>query len=254
LGEERAWVEVDLGAVCHNAMRVAEAAHPARLLVMVKADGYGLGAVEVAKAVSSVAPYALGVATLGEAVALRDAGLEGRIIVFAPCATLEAPALARHGLDAAILGPAGLECLAAAGVPLHLEIDTGMGRAGLAAERVNEWGPRLAALIDGGARLETVFTHFHSAGHDAQATRDQAARFEEALEALETAGVPLPLRHAANSDAIRADAQYHLDLVRPGLYLYGGGCGRGLSTRLPDSEPVACVRARVLEVRDLASG
>jgi len=250
----RAWVEVDLGAVFRNAERVAGAVRPARLIVMVKADGYGLGATEVARAVSSLDPYALGVATADEAVALRLGGFEGRIIVFAACAARDAPTLARHGVDAAVLGPSALESLTAAGVPLHLEIDTGMGRAGLDSARVHEWGPRLAALLEQGAHLETVFTHFHSAGHDERATRGQAARFQAALGALARMGVSVPPRHAANSDAISGDRQYHLDLVRPGLYLYGGGRGRGLSTRLPDSEPVACVHARVLEVRDLAPG
>lgn len=250
----RAWVEVDLDALRRNAERVVEVVRPARLIAMVKADGYGLGAVRVAAALSSLEPYALGVATVDEAISLRAAGCEERIIVFFPCAALDAPELTRHGLEAAVLGPEALERLASAGVPLHVEVDTGMGRAGLAAERVAEWGPRLAALIERGARLETVFTHFHSAGDDGGATRGQAARFEEALRALVAAGVPPPLRHAANSDAIQVDAQYHLDLVRPGLYLYGGGRGRGLSARLPDSEPVAHVRARVLEVRDLAPG
>lgn len=252
--EARAWIEVDLDALRRNWMRLARHVAPAGILPMIKADGYGLGAVRVARALAPLEPWAFGVATVGEGAALREAGIATRVIVFSPCAEIDGAALASEGLDAAVLGPDGLERLAPLGIGLHLEIDTGMGRAGLRADLVEAWGPRLAALIAGGARLESVFTHFHSAGVDEPATREQHSRFERALATLEATGVEIPLRHAGNSDAIAADPQYHLDLVRPGLYLYGGGRGCDPASGLPVPDPVVRVRARVLEIRELAAG
>ncbi|MCG8467893.1 MAG: alanine racemase [Gemmatimonadetes bacterium] len=255
---DRAWVEVDLDALVRNARRVVESVRPARFLPMVKANGYGLGAVACARALQAVEPYAFGVATVAEGVELRAAGIQDRIVVFAPLAERAAGRLLSHGLDAGALSLAsfvGLErsarenggCLA-----LHLEIDTGMGRAGLPASGAADWAPEIAsALARGGATLASVYTHFHSADRDGDATAGQLDRFETALETLESVGVSIPLRHAANSDAMIRAGQYHLDLVRPGIYLYGARRGTGMEGGLPDPEPVARVRARVLEVRDL---
>lgn len=253
----RAWLEVDLDALRRNAETLADHVSPARLIPMVKADGYGLGAVAVARTLADMAPYAFGVATVEEGIALRLAGITGRIIVFSPCGATDGPALLEHGLDAAVLGLEGLERLtraaaaADARMGLHLEIDTGIGRAGLPAQECAEWAPKVVALVDRGARLESIFSHFHSSGTDARATRDQFEQFVFASRRLEREGLSAPVHHIANSDAVVRDAQYHLDLVRPGLYLYGGSRGRGPRGTVPDPEPVVRVRATVLEVRDV---
>jgi len=255
---EHAWVDVDLAALRRNARRVQDHVDPARLLPMVKADGYGLGSIEVARALRSLAPYAFGVATPAEGARLRQGGIEERIIVFSPLAATDAPSLLRNRLDAAVLSLASLRAFDRASrehdavMDLHVEIDTGMGRSGLPAQSSVKWAETLAGLLAGGAiRVASVFTHFHSAGADNPATTAQMHRFEAAVSALESVGIDIPLRHAANSDAILCAEQYHLDLVRPGIYLYGGRRGTGTDGGLPDPEPVASVRARVIEVRDL---
>lgn len=259
-GTTRAWLEVNLDAVVRNATRLSTAVRPARMIPMVKADAYGLGAAEVARALARFDPYAFGVAAVEEGVALRESGIEGRIIVFSPCGATDAPALIEHELDASILGLEGLARLtatAAAGgarLGLHLEIDTGIGRAGLPASECAEWAPRVAELVAAGGRLETLYSHFHSSGTDDAATRHQLEQFEFASRRLEAEGIKAPLRHIANSDAIVRGRQYHLDLVRPGLYLYGGLRGRSSSRVVTDADPVARVCARVLEVRALPPG
>ena len=257
----RAWLEVDLAAIARNARRVAARAAPARLVPMVKADAYGLGAVPVARALDPLERYAFGVATPREGTELRRGGIEGRIIVFAPSAAAESGEMLDARLDAAVLSLDSLGRLAAAGraagarITVHLEIDTGMGRAGLPAGAAVAWAPRVAALLKGGgAALGSAYTHFHSAGADDAATRGQLARFLKAVGRLEAAGVEVPLRHAANSDAVMRDRQYHLDVVRPGICLYGGGRRTDAGDAPQDLESVARVRARVLEVRDLAPG
>ncbi|WP_420447492.1 alanine racemase [Candidatus Palauibacter sp.] len=257
----RAWLEVDLGALSRNARRVAEHVAPARFVPMVKADAYGLGAIEVARVLDRLEPYALGVATPPEGAELRRGGIERRIVVFAPSAAAEISQLLEARLECAALSLASLaklEAGARAGctrMAVHLEVDTGMGRAGLPVADAGAWSPEVASILSrGGASLASVFTHFHSAGTDPAATRLQLARLRRAASTLEEAGVEVPFLHAANSDAVMADPQYHLGLVRPGIYLYGGRRGTGAGGALADPESVARVRARVLEVRDLAPG
>ncbi len=254
-----AWIEIDLGALERNARRLAAHVAPARLLPMVKADGYGLGAVEIARALLPIAPYAFGVATAGEGVALRAAGIEARIIVFSPWAAADAPRCVAHRLDAAVLSLDSLRTLAESAPPaggrldLHLEIDTGMGRAGLAAAEAETWAGEVAEILSReGLALASAYTHFHSSDSDADATRRQMERFRAALGTLGETGVTVPLTHTANSDAVGHDRLYHLDLVRPGIYLYGGRRATGIGGALPPPEPVVHVRARVLEARRLA--
>ena len=249
----RAWVEVDLDALRRNARRLAAAIGSAGLIPMVKADGYGLGATAVARAIAPLRPYAFGVATVDEGVALRAAGVRDRVIVFAAFGAADARGMAEHDLDGAALGPAGLGSLKTAGVPVHLEIDTGMGRAGLDSADAGAWGTEVADALRSGA-IASVFTHFHSARTNPAATRSQLETFLRVLDRLNARGGGTFPRHAANSDAIRSSRQYHLDLVRPGLYLYGGGRGGDVSEVIEAPEAVASIRARVLEVRDLPPG
>jgi alanine racemase len=233
---------------------------PARILPMIKADAYGLGAVAVADALGPVDPYAFGVATVGEGKALRAAGVTERIVVFSPSWADDVGTLIEHRLEPVVLSRASMQRLAnealAAGerLPVHLELDTGMGRAGLSWTDVDRWGEEAAtAMREGGLGLQSTFSHFHSADSDDAATRAQLTRFEGVVEALRILGVDPGLLHVANSPAALADPSYHLNLVRPGLYLFGGGRTAVGGERSPP-EPVVRVCARVLEVRDLPEG
>ena len=228
---------------------------------MVKADAYGLGAIPVALTLDRLEPFAFGVATPREGAELRKGGIERRIIVFAPSATAETEELLEARLEGAALSLDSLRTLAAraraatARTCVHLEVDTGMGRAGLPAGDAGAWAPEVASVLSrGGISLGSVYSHFHTAGTDDAATRGQLASLRGAASRLEAAGVEVPLLHVANSDAVMRDRQYHLDLVRPGIYLYGGRRGTGPAGGPGDPEGVARVRARVLEVRDLAPG
>jgi alanine racemase len=231
----RTWLEVDLAAVRDNARTVASRAAGARLLPMVKANGYGLGAVRVAQALEPLDPWGYGVATAREGTELRGAGIRRRILVFAPLAA-DFEVLAMHDLTPA-LGSAGQVRAwrsLAAGRPFHLQVDTGMGRAGIWWE---EFAATAAELSDMPG-LEGVFTHFHSAESDAPSVKSQWERFQAALAALV---VKPALVHAANSAAALGHPETRADLVRPGVFLYGG--------RAADAtpRPVITWRARVLE-------
>ncbi len=204
---------------------------------MVKADAYGLGAVPVAQALEALEPWGYGVGTIAEGATLRAAGIRRPILVFTPaCLELE-PAYRAQDLRAVLDDP---DVAARWTLPFHLEIDTGMARAGI------RWDEpaRLAAVAS--PKLEGAFTHFHSADVDPASVREQWIRFQQALGHL--GGRPA-LIHAANSAGIWRLGE-RTDLVRPGIFLYGGRAGADL----PLPQPVATLRAPVVSLRTLRAG
>lgn len=241
---DRAWVDVDLAALVSNARRVAKTAG-VPLLPMVKANGYGLGAVPVARALEAVEPWGLGVATTEEGAELRAAGISRAIVLFTPALPGWIDALRRDRIRPVICDVELLvRWLAAGPEAFHIGVDTGMSRAGFA----HDDHALLAAareLLRGAEGYEGICTHFHSADADDSATEVQWKRFESAIAAL---GPRPPLVHAANSAAALRGSRYAADLVRPGIFLYGGLAGA------IDPEPVAALRARVVAVRSVAAG
>ena len=237
----RAWVDIDLGALCRNgAALAARAGVP--ILPMVKADGYGIGGLRAALALDALDPWGFGVASVTEGDELRRGGITRPIVVFTPILRTEIDALRRADLTPALGDPAVIESWARTGRPWHLAIDTGMSRAGMPWHLV----PEQYALLERAAP-QGVFTHFHSAQR-ADATRDvQEHRFDEALRSL-------PVRprivHAENGPAIERRAPSQWTLVRPGIFLYGvpGFAGGPLQP-----EPVASIRACIVEIRTIAA-
>lgn len=242
--EGRAWIEVDLEALVHNARTVAQAAG-VRLLPVVKANAYGVGAVAVSRALEPLDPWGYGVATIEEGAELRAAGISRPILVFLPARATLFAAYERHQLTPA-LGDAGsiVEWTAQTDRPFHVEIDTGMGRSGVPWDEVDELG---AAVDTPG--LEGCYTQFHSADRpdSVEPTEQQLKRFLAAVQGLPRRPA---LLHVANSAAALRDRRYAFDLVRPGVFLYGGAPGEGL----PQPRPVVAVRARVLSVRRVRRG
>ena len=241
---DRAWLDVDLAALRRNARRFQELI-AAPLLPMVKANAYGLGAIAVARALEEVSPWGYGVATTGEGAELRDAGISRPVIVFTPLRPSAIDAVLRYRLTPVIGDLEALDAwLSGNGGAFHVEIDTGMSRAGF------RWHDEtlIAALnerlptADG---FEGIFTHFHSADTDAAATEEQADRFEDVVAALPSR--PKVVHMSASAGAQRG-AEYGTDLARPGIYLYGGRAG----TLQPD--PVARLCARVIALRRLRPG
>jgi alanine racemase len=237
----RAWLEVDLAALVRNASTLrARAGVP--LLPMVKADAYGLGAVPAARALEAVDPWAFGVASVDEGTALRAAGIGRPILVFTPLLQADLPAARAAGLTPTLHRAADIVAWHdAGGGPWHLAIDTGMSRAGA------RWDA-LAPLADAIRRCppEGAFTHFHSADRGDGSLQAQEARFREALDALP---VRPPMLHAENSPAIERSAGSPWTVARPGVFLYGVGSDAGVA-----AEPVAHLRARIVDVRDVADG
>ncbi|HEU5218339.1 MAG TPA: alanine racemase [Gemmatimonadales bacterium] len=241
---DRAWLDVDLGAIVRNARRIQEL-FGAPLLPMVKADGYGLGAVPVARALETVDPWGYGVATHDEGARLRAGGITRPVLVFSPLGIDQAGRFRADDLRPVIGDLAALDAwLAAQGGPFHIEIDTGMSRVGF------RWHDEaliaaLAERLRGAQGWEGIFTHFHSADSDEDATREQADRFSRVVAALDSRPAMV---HLSSSAGAQYGNEFGADLARPGIYLYGARAGS------LEPEPVAKLCARVLAIRRLRPG
>ena len=238
----RAWVEVDLAALRRNGAAVAARAG-VPLLPMVKADGYGLGALHAALSLEELSPWGYGVATVGEGEELRRGGITRPIVVFTPILRTEIDAMRRADLTPALGDPAVMESWARTGRDWHLQIDTGMSRAGLRWDRMRWYRDILERT-----RPTGVFTHFHSADLDDASREQQEARFDEALAELPERP---PLVHAENGPAVEARGPSRWSLCRPGIFLYGVA-SRAAGALVP--EPVATLRARIVEIRTIGDG
>jgi alanine racemase len=240
----RAWVEIDLGALVRNGERYARAA-AVPLLPMVKADGYGLGAVRVARALLALqrSPWGFGVATIEEGEELRRAGIDLPILVMSPLLPAQFDAARRNALRPVLGDAAGIDRWSATGQPWHLMIDTGMNRAGVSWREI-------ATIREAAAKHppEGVCTHFHSAQLPDGSREGQERRFAAAVAELPFTPA---LRHADNSGAVEHRAPSPYQLARPGIFLYGVSSGHA-----PDfePEPVVALRGRVVDVRVVQEG
>jgi alanine racemase len=232
-----------LGALQRNGAALANRAR-VPLLAVIKADGYGLGAVRVAGALEPLNPWGFGVATVAEGLELRDAGVSRPILVLSPVLPDEYAAM-RGGRLRPSLGSAAAisEWARTGGGAWHLAIDTGMNRAGISWTDVDGLRENLRQTAPEGA-----YTHFHSADLNNDSADEQLRRFRCALESLPSRPRYL---HAENSPAIERGGESPWDLARPGVFLYGVGGGEG-ATMTP--EPVAHLRAHVIDVRTVTDG
>jgi alanine racemase len=233
----RGWAEISLANLVANARAVLAAQQGARLLPMVKADAYGLGAVPCARALRAVDLWGYGVATLAEAEQLRAAGFREVILVFTPAEPGDLHAFRDLDLRAVLDRP---EAVRGWDRPFHLEIDTGMSRCGV------RWDDEAALAACRSPRLEGVFTHLHSADVRPDTVPGQWQRFVAARRAL---GPRPPLVHVANSAGAWRVPEV-LDLARPGIFLYGGA----VAPDVPVPAPVLALRAPVVSLRKVRTG
>lgn len=252
------WVEVDLDRFAGNLRAIRALGGPGRdLLLVVKADAYGHGAVDIAEAAAAEGVAQLGVATLHEGIQLRQAGSPLPIIVLSPLLPGEIPEAVAHQLDPTVCDLAFAHALSdaavAAGRPqrFHVEVDTGMGRIGVREEDAEDFVARVTTLP--GLRLASVFTHFPDADGEAlDFSQDQVRRFDALLERLARAGIRAPRVHAANSAGTVNLPEAHYDWLRVGLLAYGHLPRHRRTT--PAVAPVMAFKSRLVQVRDLPAG
>lgn len=227
------------------------------ILPVVKANGYGLGMRRVVETLEPLGPWGYGVETVEEGMALGSFGIDRPVLVMAPVPPSEVDLAVAAGMRLSISSPDAVEDVTRAArragcrAHIHLEIDTGMGRAGFDWRRADEWGARLHAAHDGEIEWEGVYTHFHSAADfGSRAIFEQVERFRAALGELRRRSPGRRMEHVCNSSALVRSPELAGDLVRPGIFLYGARRWPGVE----DPESVVTVRSRIVLVRDVPAG
>jgi alanine racemase len=267
------WAEIDLKAISRNVRNLRSVTSKgSRLMAVVKANGYGHGSVEVALAALENGADCIGVARINEGLHLRRAGITAPILIlgFTPPECSEA-VVANH-LTQTVYTFEAAESLSDAAARLqtrakvHVKVDTGMGRLGLLLDspRISLLGKHLPGnaqrVIDSIFRLpcievEGIFTHFATAdSQDKTYTLLQLERFMEFLDKLKVHGMEFPLRHAANSAALIDLPETHLDLIRPGISLYGFYPSAEVNQERVSLIPAMMLKTRVIHVKMVPAG
>jgi alanine racemase len=262
------WAEIDLKAIAHNVRELRRITQGnARMIAVVKADGYGHGALEVARTVLAAGVDMLAVARINEGIALRKAGVAAPILVFSPTSPAFAEDLIAYHLIQGVDGLATARQLDAVAqrqgktIAIHLKVDSGMGRLGLLPEALRL--DNIPSAVDEaaaisrlpGLRLEGIYTHFAAADEKDKAYAHRQFRaFEDFLQSLKRAGIDCGMRHAANSAALIDLPRTHLDAVRPGIALYGLYPSRDVDHDRVTLKPALSLKSRLLQVKAVPAG
>ena len=252
------WVEVDTGSIAKNIERV-RAAIPGKTQIMavVKADGYGHGAVPVAIAALKSGAAFLGVALVEEGIALRRAGIVAPILFMESLFPWQASDLVRYGLTATVASYESADVLSESAALLgrkakvHIKVDTGMGRLGLPPDAI----PGLVRHVSGLPRLEIegIFTHLACAESDPSMTRRQLELFHDVVDSLAAQGREIPIKHVANSAAALCVPEAAMDMVRIGGAMYGIS-PMGTSPLSRGWQPALSFKTRVSYVKPVKVG
>jgi alanine racemase len=250
---------VDLSAIVHNLGLVRKLVGPkVKICAAVKADAYGHGIVKVSRIVQAAGAEWLGVGSTWEGKRLREAGIEGPILVLGPTPPRESPLIVAQGLSQVITFRELAEALSREAqrrgreVGIHLKVDSGMGRLGIKPEEALEFCENLRKLP--GLRFEGLMTHFALAhSKEKSFTLKQLEAFQEISQVLEARGFHFSFRHAANSAAIIDLPEAHLDMVRPGIMIYGHFPFSEISSHLP-LRPALTFRTEIGHLKSLQPG
>ena len=253
------WAEVDLGAVRYNFLQIKKLADKTtKVLVAVKANAYGHGILEISGTLVKSGVDYLGVGTTDEALYLRNNGFKIPILMLGSILPDEIEAFLNNGvsqtvgdmrLARAINNFAGRMKKKA---KIHIKIDIGMSRIGI-------WHKDAIDLIMGLVKLknieiEGIFSHFPSADEDEQLTRQQIKDFSSLIEELEKLSIYIRYKHMANSIAAVKYKDSHMNLIRPGIMIYGLYPKAGLSGRNIDLRPVLSLKSRIVFIKDVPPG
>jgi len=255
------YAQIDTGALQHNLARVLAHVGRARVLAVVKADGYGHGAAQASSALIEAGAWGLAVSLVEEGVQLREAGVHAPVVVLGGVAPGSADVLVHRQLTPVVWEVAQLQRLSEAvrrigarQARVHVKIDTGMTRLGALPSDLGALLDWFAA--DGGrtVRFEGVMTHLACADElgDELSSKRQLAVFEDCLGTIAAAGFDPPLRHACNSAGLVRFRGAHFDMVRPGIALYGSAAAQDV--QLPDLRQSMSMRSSVLAVREVPTG
>ncbi len=244
---------IRLDALASNVETVARLVAPAHVMAVVKADAYGHGALAVARTALDAGAEWLGVADLGEAIALRDAGIGAPVLAWLHAAAPDFAAAADAGIDVGVSTLAQLDAAADAGATVHLKLDTGLSRNGF-APRDAPAAFAHAARLERAGRLRVRGVMSHLSGTSPLDDAAQRDAFHAALGEAEAAGLEPELRHLASSLGALTDPGARFDLVRIGIAMYGLAPGDAVSPPALGLHPVMRLVTEVAAVRRVPEG
>ncbi|NOZ63939.1 MAG: alanine racemase [Caldiserica bacterium] len=251
------WVEINLSTIRENFRRVRNAIGKRKILVTVKADAYGHGIHQVSRVLEEEGVDFLGIARWEEGAELREKGIKKPLLLLCPFLPEDADKLLRYNITPSLTSVELLPCLIKEArkrnrkIPVHINVDTGMGRAGInpeEAEKISQEITNSSNLI-----LEGIYTHFPSADTDKEFTRRQINSFNTLINNLCSKGIHIPIRHAANSAGILNFPDSFLDMVRPGIIIYGYYPSSQVSKSI-EIMPSLYWKTKVLQIRKVEKG
>jgi len=266
------WAEVDLKAIAHNVHELRRITSPdARLMAVVKANGYGHGLVEVAGKALENGAQALGVARASEGIQLRKAGFDAPILIFSYTPPALAKELVEFDLTQTVYSYKTAKALSAAAssfdktIRVHLKVDTGMGRLGVLPDcfrnlQSTRGVDNAVHEVEAIARLrnleiEGIYTHFAIADSlDSSYTENQLEIFMNFIDQLKRAGLEFSVKHAANSAAVINMPKTHLDMVRAGISIYGLYTSDSVDKNRIDLKPAMELKARIIHLKKVPAG
>ncbi|WP_054692269.1 alanine racemase [Syntrophomonas palmitatica] len=254
------WAEIDLTAIKHNLKTIRKAAGDAGVMAVVKANAYGHGVLEVSRACQEAGIDYFGVASLQEALELKESKLEAPVLVLGHIPEGYATAAIKAGVRTCIFTLDSAQAFSEAALALgskarvHLKVDTGMGRLGFAvSEESLEQIIQISRLQ--GVELEGIFTHFAEAdAEDESFTRQQLEQFAGLIGELDSRGVSIPIKHCANSAAVFRYPEAVFNLVRAGIVLYGLNPSPVVARQRFDLIPAMTLKSRISFVKVLPGG
>jgi alanine racemase len=267
------WAEIDLKAYAHNIAELKKLTDKGtRLMAVVKADGYGHGAVEMARRALTGGAENIGVARINEAVPLRKAGIDAPLLIFGYTPPDMAETLIRYDLTQTVYSAATAAALSETAhrqgkkIAVHIKIDSGMGRLGLLVPGLaggsRSDGSSRTAVTEAlaisrlpGLTVEGLFTHFATADEaDKSYANRQLEKFVDFADRLRREGLEPPVKHAANSGALIDMPDSHLDMVRPGIATYGLYPSNEVNHGTVILKPVMTLKSRVIHLKRVPAG
>ena len=259
----RTWAEIDLSALAHNMREIRKQVNPqAKIMAVIKANAYGHGAFEAYKVLRQNGADCFAVATLQEAIELRQSGASEPILILGYVPTAAAESLLSYDVMVTVFDAETAAAFSSAAVKagkslrVHIKLDTGMSRIGFSAaeEAVEETVEAIAEIAKlPGLVIDGIFSHFSCSDTDEKYTQLQYTRFLAVCDALEARGVNVGTKHICNSAGIVLEKDKHLDMVRPGIILYGLHPDCSTHGKI-DLKPVMQWYARITHIKEIKAG
>lgn len=264
----RVWAEINLDNIAHNILNIKKSLNAdAKLLVVIKADGYGHGYKEIARTALENGADFFGVASADEAMQLRRNGFSTPILILGPVDDDEFEDVVRNDISLTVFDKSIAERISQSAkkvgkkAKIHIKIDTGMSRIGyvttdgsdLTNKNIVDEICRIIELEN--IELEGIFTHFSKADTPKDDfTHTQFKRFISICDMVEKAGVSIPIRHCANSGGIVNFPEYHLDMVRSGIITYGCTPSEESDINHLDLKPAMQLKSKVTDIKKISAG